>query len=300
MPLTVQQLSEPGGERMIEVHPLATIFPMMSEPELQDLADDIRENGLRHPIVLGSDGVLIDGRNRLKACEMAGVEPTFVKLNGADPAAYIVSANLQRRQLTAGQHGMATALIYPEPKRGRGNIDPARKETTTVSYSRIKQARFILRVLGEADARSVLIGETPFDSALKTATDKRDKQAGDEQRMAELRDDAPDFAELVTEGKMTLDEACAASEERKRRAAEDERHQRETIVRIMEEAYRCTMGLANEEFVASVRERLVDPDFRRMLKSRMRLNFGPVENIAVGARAHIDLVIELEGLEALP
>jgi hypothetical protein len=45
----------------------------------------------------------------------------------------------------------------------------------------------------------------------------------------------------------------------------------------MEEAYRCTMGLANEEFPA-------DPEFRRALKSRMRLNFGPLEDIAVGAR----------------
>jgi hypothetical protein len=64
-----------------------------------------------------SDGVLIDGRNRLKTCEMAGVEPTFVKLNGEDPTAYIASANLQRRQMTAGQQAMGMALIYPDGSR---------------------------------------------------------------------------------------------------------------------------------------------------------------------------------------
>jgi hypothetical protein len=37
---------------------------------------------------------LIDGRNRLKACEIAGVAPTFRDLNGEDPVAFIVSANL--------------------------------------------------------------------------------------------------------------------------------------------------------------------------------------------------------------
>jgi ParB-like chromosome segregation protein Spo0J len=75
----------------MDVHPLAALFPIMTDDELQDLADDIRENGLLHPIVLDADGVLIDGRNRLRACEIAGVDPKFSKLNGHDAAAYIVS-----------------------------------------------------------------------------------------------------------------------------------------------------------------------------------------------------------------
>jgi ParB-like chromosome segregation protein Spo0J len=63
--------------------------------------------GLVHPIVVDADGVLIDGRNRFKACEMAGVEPTFARLNGEDAAAYILSANVERRSLTAGQKAIA-------------------------------------------------------------------------------------------------------------------------------------------------------------------------------------------------
>ena len=39
---------------------------------------------------------------------------------------------------------MRIALLYPEPKRGRGNKDDARKETEKVSFSRIKVARQIL------------------------------------------------------------------------------------------------------------------------------------------------------------
>ena len=39
-------------------------------------AADIKANGLVHPIMLDVDGkILVDGRNRLKACEIAGVEP---------------------------------------------------------------------------------------------------------------------------------------------------------------------------------------------------------------------------------
>jgi hypothetical protein len=153
--------------------------------------------------------VLIDGRNRLKACEMAGVEPTFVRLNGEDPAAYILSANVERRSLTAGQKAMARALASPEAKRtGRaGGIVKSLNNSDRVMLS---QARIIVRWLGEAAGLLVLAGAKPFDEALKEATAARDKQASDEAQMARLRNEAPDLAELVTEGRMSLSEAHAA------------------------------------------------------------------------------------------
>lgn len=101
-----------GGWR---VHPAASWFPMSSTETLDALAEDIKKNGLREPIVFGQywpdpyevlrshgveveDGadiegvdfgevantalstpelVLLDGRNRLTACLRAGVEPSF-------------------------------------------------------------------------------------------------------------------------------------------------------------------------------------------------------------------------------
>ena len=36
---------------------------------------------------------LIDRRNRLAACKLAGVEPRFEQLNGRNPIAYIINAN---------------------------------------------------------------------------------------------------------------------------------------------------------------------------------------------------------------
>jgi ParB-like chromosome segregation protein Spo0J len=35
----------------LQPHPLALLFPALTEPELKDLADDIKANGLRHDIV---------------------------------------------------------------------------------------------------------------------------------------------------------------------------------------------------------------------------------------------------------
>jgi ParB-like chromosome segregation protein Spo0J len=42
------------------VHPVADLFPMMTNEELDDLAADIKANGLIQPIVVDKDGFLID------------------------------------------------------------------------------------------------------------------------------------------------------------------------------------------------------------------------------------------------
>ena len=109
----------------IEVHPAADVFPMLSEDELLELANDIAENGLREPLVLqvSEEGktLLIDGRNRRAACELVKVTPDVRYLNGEDATAFIFSTNIARRHLTAGQRAMAHARLYPAEKGGRGN-----------------------------------------------------------------------------------------------------------------------------------------------------------------------------------
>jgi hypothetical protein len=55
---------------------------------------------------------------------------------------------LARRNLTKGQQAMALAVIHPEPERGRGKKDEARKEAESASFSyrRVKVARTVLRL----------------------------------------------------------------------------------------------------------------------------------------------------------
>ena len=91
----------------ITVHPLADSFPMMSDGELKELAEDIRQNGQREPAVFVEiDGVqtLIDGRHRLEACAMIGREAwTTAATKLKDDAAiraFIISHNVHRRHLT--------------------------------------------------------------------------------------------------------------------------------------------------------------------------------------------------------
>jgi hypothetical protein len=95
----------------IASHPAAELFPFMSREELAELAADIRTYGLLEPIVL-LGGLVLDGRNRLRACAAAGVEPRFVDWDGTgDPAVWVISKNLKRRHLSTSQRAMVAAKL---------------------------------------------------------------------------------------------------------------------------------------------------------------------------------------------
>ena len=101
----------------IPVHPYAATYPMMSGEELQELADDIKANGQHEPIVLAHlngiqdvEVVVIDGRNRFRACQIAGVEPEFrtdFLISGDAIVPWIDSKNLHRRHLSRDQRRAA-------------------------------------------------------------------------------------------------------------------------------------------------------------------------------------------------
>lgn len=107
------------------VHPLADVFPMLPEEDLQGLAQDIAENGLRHPIVLIGDGVIVDGRNRLAACKLLGLPPKYEHRadlnNEAKVRAFIASVNLHRRHLTVDQRAALAAELATSKVGGNGS-----------------------------------------------------------------------------------------------------------------------------------------------------------------------------------
>lgn len=93
------------------IHDAANIFPMMTEAEFEGLKADIAEHGQREDIVAWCDQI-IDGRNRLRACEELGIEPIIADLDEHhDPVAYVISHNLHRRHLSTSQRSMVAAKI---------------------------------------------------------------------------------------------------------------------------------------------------------------------------------------------
>lgn len=93
-----------------QLHPLCTFFPRIEGAEFEALVADIGRNGLREAIVL-HDGMVLDGGNRYRACLEAGVEPHFAQYDGdGDIVSFVLSANLHRRHLSAGQQAAIVAL----------------------------------------------------------------------------------------------------------------------------------------------------------------------------------------------
>lgn len=96
----------------MQSHPAAELFPMMAGADLDALVADIREHGQREPIIV-HDGLILDGRNRFRACQQLGIEPVTVEWDrsGEPPEAFVVSMNLHRRHLNESQRAMIAAKL---------------------------------------------------------------------------------------------------------------------------------------------------------------------------------------------
>jgi hypothetical protein len=132
--MTMNQYSKSDGDGNSELqfHPLADIFPLMEGAEFDALVADIKANGLREQIVL-YEGMILDGRNRYRACIAAGISPTT--FNGdwiIDPAAFVISRNIRRRHLTAEQKGELIAkLLKATPEKSDRQIAKTVKASPT-------------------------------------------------------------------------------------------------------------------------------------------------------------------------
>lgn len=222
----------------LPAHPWAARFPMRSDDDLDAMAESIKANGLRVPVVLGTAATakgfperlcVIDGRNRIEACKRAGVTPHYTMLNGEDQDAFIADANLERRDLSKGQKAMLIAERFPVSQTHPGKKSDAAMDlvSKSISGSRVSQARTVLEYAHEL-VDLVIDGRMGLDAALQEAT--RRKQIGQaeesraeslrkdyETRFAALRHSDSDLADLVNEDRLPLADAEASARERRER-----------------------------------------------------------------------------------
>lgn len=116
----------------MKLHPVCELFPRMNAEEFDSLKVDIKNNGVRDPITVWNDGKqdwLIDGKNRLKACESLGIECPQQEWKGnGSVVAWAVSKNLRRRHLSASERAIIAQDMLPlirketeaREKRGKG------------------------------------------------------------------------------------------------------------------------------------------------------------------------------------
>jgi hypothetical protein len=212
-----------------KIHPFAETYPPMSAAELEALTEDIAARGLQRPITL-YQGQILDGRNRYIACERAKVEPTFEEYTGDDPLGHANSLNLNR-DLTSGQRAMIAARQWRmngvTTDKGKGPRSKAEElQTVTLgikdlakhfraSNSSISQARDLLYSAPDLAAQVESCSLSLADAYQQLQ--ERKKQSAQKARDAEK---LGKYRELVSEGKITWEEATQKRVEEEREEAQ--------------------------------------------------------------------------------
>jgi hypothetical protein len=198
----------------MKTHPATEIFPMLQGEDFDALVSSIQKFGQQVPCVRDGD-TLLDGRNRLAACEKLGIQADFVEYrdvvkqrgiqpNGEDeyplPSEYILAINLNRRQLTSDQMTMVGAKWLPifqaeakaRMKAGKGKDGSGgrgRKKTLAPNGAQVSSRS------NRSDAKA---------SAKVGVSERKIRQAAD------LIRSSPELAAKVESGKLKLNEAVAA------------------------------------------------------------------------------------------
>ncbi len=175
----------------LQAHPFADMFPMYKAKELEELAMDIRMNGLLQKIIL-IEGQILDGRNRYAALKLAGVRPTyewhFTNFDGTEVEGLrlVGALNLRRRHLTTGQRAMIASMIATLQHGGPRRRNHRKVEGVTsadaasamrVSPFMVRAARRIRRTALPALVGMCERGEVTIASAELVATLPAEKQA---------------------------------------------------------------------------------------------------------------------------
>ena len=176
-----------AGGRRVRAHRAAHAFPLLTEDELSALAADILEHGQRVPVLLqrGEDGVdvVIDGRNRLLACEAGGVEPEVAYVEPtADAVPVIVSLNWARRHQGESQRAMSAARLV-NLVRGR----PGRTASTTIDALSQGRAAGLLHLGRATVQRAAAIVDDPI---LAPAVDAEQVSVSDAYAIRHATDEA--------------------------------------------------------------------------------------------------------------
>lgn len=102
----------------LQPHELANRLPRLPANEQTELNRSVEKNGLRHQIIVISDGnggwLILDGRNRHEACVVTNTEPDFWPYEGDDPAGFVADSNVHRRHLSMAERKESAKRLLAE------------------------------------------------------------------------------------------------------------------------------------------------------------------------------------------
>jgi hypothetical protein len=170
-------------ENEMKFHELANVFPLMEGAEFAELVASVRARGQMEAIVI-FEGQILDGRNRARACQAAGlerVESEEFEGTFAQAREFVISANITRRHLDPSQRAMIAAKLATIGHGGDRRSDQAANlpvETQAEAAERLNVSERSVR-----DARKVLDKGAP---ELVAAVERREVPVSRAAKIAEL------------------------------------------------------------------------------------------------------------------
>jgi len=203
----------------------------MTEGQLEDLVEDIKQNGLLEPIVVYQNQIL-DGWHRWSACQRANITPEFVTYGGENPIDYVKSKNLNRRHLSESQRAMAVVACNEWQKANTPDgVKPEKilAEEAQVGLRSISRA-VLAHNAGMAD--DVMAGDITLYAAEKKIRNKPERETvrvstegleAYQQQITELQNEITALRERNEELQTLSEDLLAENEMMQKILEEDER-----------------------------------------------------------------------------
>lgn len=202
----------------LKFHPYATMFPALSDDEIDELADDIEQNGQQNPIWVDEDGLVLDGRNRSIACRLKGITPKTQVFCGTDEDKlhFVCSQNVKRRHLDSSQRSMIAAKLRDSfdalakarqvsalkkgdtapvpvnlPERGKGDARDQAGAALNVSGKSVDMASKVIKKASPEVVKAVETGKLAVSKAAKIADLPKDQQVAAMEAAPRSRSEKP-------------------------------------------------------------------------------------------------------------
>ena len=201
------------------MHPAAGLFPLLEGDEFEALVADVKAHGLLEPVWMYDDPelgtVLLDGRNRWRACHAARVPVERRTYQGDDPIGFSLSLNVHRRHLTTGQRAAAAfhALPLYEAEAAARMLAGVRPEPLTTGQRAAAAFDAMTKADPVADLPQGPAAQGDPEPARRAplARDRAAAATGSSGRavgqFARIAKAAPELAEQVEAGTLSLDAA---------------------------------------------------------------------------------------------
>lgn len=200
---------------LLKNHPAADAWPMMNDDRFGELLADIQANGQREPITL-CDGMILDGRNRYRACVELGVQP-LTRDHDGNPWDLAWSLNGERRDMDkvvraivrkrcregSAEWERAQAKIKDDGNRKRSEASKGNRNASKTKPETVAGAKCLRPKSGENVARKALAAEAGVSVGTASKAEQIAKR--------------PDLEQKVVAGEMKPSEALREIRSEKRR-----------------------------------------------------------------------------------